>query len=417
MINKDSKYTAFGGLHLIHREVISKKLISFFNEHLPKRSSNAQYHFSDLILSRIYTCFSGGSCAEDINYLETTLAPLKKFSVPSADTLHYMEKELATPSQELFSKSGTSNKINSNDSLNRLLVSTARFLKVLTCDDKDYCLDFDHQFIPTEKHDTTYSYKNKRGYFPGVASINNTPVYVENRNGNCHVNFNQKDTLERSLSMLHEHGIYPCKARMDSGSYTKEVVDFLDGEKMMFYIRAEQSDTLLFNATLQDNWKEACINQNLYQTTSIEHPFGEKTHRVVCYRWKNKTGQTRMITGDDYNYLFILTNDKQTPEEQIIRFYNKRGNSERMFDIQNNDFNWKNLPYSFLEQNTVYLIIMAIANVVYQWILKIISSITKTVNEKSRLKRFTFRVICMVAKVTRSGRRQVVKLYSNNFSP
>ena len=124
-----------------------------------------------------------------------------------------------------------------------------------------------------------------------------------------------------------------------------------------------------------------------------------------------------MITGDDYNYLFILTNDKQTPEEQIIRFYNKRGNSERMFDIQNNDFNWKNLPYSFLEQNTVYLIIMAIANVVYQWILKIISSITKTVNEKSRLKRFTFRVICMVAKVTRSGRRQVVKLYSNNFSP
>ena len=32
-------------------------------------------------------------------------------------------------------------------------------------------VDFDHQFIPTEKHDTTYSYKKAFGYFPGVASV------------------------------------------------------------------------------------------------------------------------------------------------------------------------------------------------------------------------------------------------------
>ena len=42
-------------------------------------------------------------------------------------------------------------------------------------------------------------------------------------------------------------------------------------------------------------------------------------------------------------------------EEKAIEFYNKRGDSERVFDIQNNDFNWDSMPHSFLEQNTVYL--------------------------------------------------------------
>ena len=45
-----------------------------------------------------------------------------------------------------------------------------------------YILDFDHQFIPTEKYDTKYSYKNARGYFPGKATVfgiekNNQDVY------------------------------------------------------------------------------------------------------------------------------------------------------------------------------------------------------------------------------------------------
>jgi len=29
--------------------------------------------------------------------------------------------------------------------------------------------DFDHRFIPADKYDAQYSYKNKKGYFPDAA--------------------------------------------------------------------------------------------------------------------------------------------------------------------------------------------------------------------------------------------------------
>ena len=58
-----------------------------------------------------------------------------------------------------------------------------------------YDLDFDHEFIPTEKYDTKYSYKKERGYFLGIATIGEMLVGIENRNGNTNVRFHQKDTL------------------------------------------------------------------------------------------------------------------------------------------------------------------------------------------------------------------------------
>lgn len=45
----------------------------------------------------------------------------------------------------------------------------------------------DHEFIPTEKYDTKYSYKKERGYFPGIATIGEMLVAVENCDGNTNI--------------------------------------------------------------------------------------------------------------------------------------------------------------------------------------------------------------------------------------
>ncbi|MFV0248316.1 MAG: hypothetical protein ACK5H1_05095 [Tenacibaculum sp.] len=100
-------------------------------------------------------------------------------------------------------------------------------------------------------------------------------------------------------------------------------------------------------------------------------------------------------------------------DKQVIEFYNQRGASEKLFDIQNNDFNWNAMPHSFLDQNTVYLIIMGIAHIVYKWLLSIFSEIITGLSPKARLKQFIFRVITIVAKITQSGRQQVI-ITSNN---
>lgn len=409
----NTEITPFGGIHLVHQQVKAKKFPQLIADELGKRTPNATYSYSDLILSRCYTTFCGGDCAEDTGYMKDTFHHLKKLKVPSPDTILRMETELSTPAVELASEGGSKNKLNINEGLNRLLVKTALHLNVLNTGNEDYCLDFDHQFIPTEKYDAAHSYKMQRGYFPAVASIDNTPVYIENRNGNSQVKFNQLDTLQRTFALLGENGLNPARCRMDCGSYIKEVCDWLEKEGTKFYIRAEQSEKLLFEASLSEEWSKCTIGVNDYETCSIEHKFGKHTHRVVCYRWPNKTGQTSVITADANCYLFIITNDREWDEKTIIGFYNQRGDSERLFDIQNNDFNWKKMPYSFLEQNTVYLNIMAICHVLYKWLIDMFSKACTFLQAHHRLKKFTFRLICIAAKVIRTGRRQVVKLFTN----
>lgn len=43
------------------------------------------------------------------------------------------------------------------------------------------------------------------GYFPGIASINNYPVYIENRNGNSNVKYKQAETLKRAYLVNNTH--------------------------------------------------------------------------------------------------------------------------------------------------------------------------------------------------------------------
>jgi hypothetical protein len=71
-------------------------------------------------------------------------------------------------------------------------------------------VDFDHQFIPTEKHDATYSYKKAFGYFPGVASVGGVIVHVENRDGNTPVKFCQAETFKTWAV----HLPIPCRLRL-----------------------------------------------------------------------------------------------------------------------------------------------------------------------------------------------------------
>ena len=50
-------------------------------------------------------------------------------------------------------------------------------------------MDFDHQFIETEKYDAKMTYKKFTGYSPGVAVIGDLIVGIENRDGNANVRF------------------------------------------------------------------------------------------------------------------------------------------------------------------------------------------------------------------------------------
>ena len=66
-----------------------------------------------------------------------------------------------------------------------------------------------------------------------------------------------------------------------------------------------------------------------------------KSYRVVLYRYKDGQAEGTEFCDDEevkYRYFGIITNDEASSEEEIIRYFNKRGSIERVFDQMNNDF-------------------------------------------------------------------------------
>ena len=99
--------------------------------------------------------------------------------------------------------------------------------------------------------------------------------------------------------------------------------------------------------------------------------------------------------------------------KEIITFYNERGASEKNFDIQNNDFGWSHLPFSFMAENMVFMMVTAMLKNFYLYLVRHISEKVKPLKKTSRLKAFILHFVSVPAKWVRTGRQNVLNLYTN----
>ena len=104
---------------------------------------------------------------------------------------------------------------------------------------------------------------------------------------------------------------------------------------------------------------------------------------------------------------------KELTEKDIITFYNERGASEKNFDIQNNDFGWAHLPFSFMAENMVFMMVTAMLKNFYLYLVRHISEKVKPLKKTSRLKAFILHFVSVPAKWVRTGRQNVLNLYTN----
>ena len=118
--------------------------------------------------------------------------------------------------------------------------------------------------------------------------------------------------------------------------------------------------------------------------------------------------------GDIYVYRAILTNEWDMTEEEVIHFYNQRGAKEKVFDQMDNDFGWHNLPKGLLRENTVFLLLTAMLRNFYRLLLMNDALRAFGVWCTTRMKAFTAKVVTVVARWTRGGRRDILTLYTGN---
>lgn len=424
VINSLEKITSFGGFNFVFQAFHKSRLSNLIDNELGKRTIKQGFSYSDIFLNHLAIFFNGGDCTEDINeHLRAPMKTIRDMQVCSADTILRGIKELAVANQVLeHPESKVCHEFNINIKLNKLLVKSLLISGQLDQRHK-YVLDYDNLILPTEKLDAARTYKKTSGYQPGVASIDNLPVFIEGRNGNSQARFKQDETLKRVFTNLTGNGIKIGKFRADSASFQNEVIELVEQNSDFFYIRSNTSLKMqqLLATIPKDSWEKICLRKQEMEVSELSSYSllgSKKSYRLVISRIPREDQQINLFTGEAYIYRGILTNDTESSPKEVIAFYNQRGESERLFDVMNNDFGWAHLPCSYLSENTVYMIITALYSNFYRYIITSFSEKLKWLKPTFRLKKFIFRFIAIAAKWIKTGRRYVLKLYTQkDYSP
>ena len=413
--NYKTSVNPFSGNSLVNHHFNKSGMSQLIDNELGMRVKYTGYQYSEIFrnLSNIY--LSGGDVIEDINtHFGEYLKSIPGNNVPSADTILRAFKELTTENTVYTSDSGLSYNFNINNKLNRLNIRSLKLTHQLKVG-KSYDFDYDNQINANNKWNAKNTYKKNKGYLPGIATIGNKIVAIENRDGNANVKFKQEDTLERFYTLLESEEITINRSRMDAGSYSKKIIDVVDKHSKLFYIRANKSANLFEQINNITNWKTVEINYKNYEVASITFTqfYKNRNYRLVIMREKGADNQLDMFTQDNYIYRSILTNDHQGTEKEIIEYYNARGASEKIFDEMNNDFGWKHLPFSFLNENCSFMIITAMIKNFYNYFIAMVAEKFDNINPTTRVKRFVFRFITVAGRWVYQGREWILKLYTN----
>ena len=266
------------------------------------------------------------------------------------------------------------------------LVSTGELKEI-----EEYDVDFDHQFLETEKYDAKPTYKKFLGYRPGVYVIGDKIVYIENSDGNTNVRFHQADTHKRFFALLESQNIRVNRFRADCGC-----------------------SSLYNDIFALRGWKTEEINGIQFELNSIlVEKWEGKCYRLVIQRQRRNSGDLDLWEGE-YTYRCILTNDYKSSTRDIVEFYNLRGGKERIFDDMNNGFGWSRLPKSFMAENTVFLLLTALIHNFYKTIMSRLDTKAFGLKKTSRIKAFVFRFISVPAKWIMTARQYVLNIYTEN---
>src|SRR5690606_22048981 len=231
--------------------------------------------------------------------------------------------------------------------------------------------------------------------------------------------------IYRMFTLLKEQQIKIDSFRADGASYQFEIVDLVSQNADKFYLRACMSGALAKTISDIDNWEKVDLGNETGFRGEIEFtPFIRtlkrakqldrlKTYRLVVTKIERDDKQINMFTNEAYLYSAVLTNDYEKTKNEVAQFYNQRGAIEREFDVLKNDFGWNHLPFSKLEQNTVFLIFTAMCRNLYHYIITLFSKKFKHLKSNFRIKKFIFRFITIPAKWVRASRQYKLKIYGN----
>lgn len=421
------KVSPFAGFYFIVDALTRLGINSFISDHLPKRSANATYSYADIALSLFANCMLEGERLSDLVLIKEKFFAGQGFLIPSPDTVEYACQQLkpAVCVEQLMNQKGNiiEHQHCYSPLMNALLLSLAIKTGQLKTGSQGYTIDYDHMVLATDKQDARLSYKQVRGYHPGMAAIGRIPVFIQNHNGNTPARHQQKDSLALCFNQLAAQGIEIENFRADSASYQADVIELVDSSCKQFYIRMLDFKALrsTYGQMEETTWKTVQIGHEKVEVASLPYQpaKSEKTYRLVVTRRLKEDRQLDLETGTAYRYGAIITNDEVQSEQEVIQFYNLRGDAENTNRYMLNDFNLSHLPFMDMNTNTVYMYLMGYAAILFEWAKTVlvqnkVAAITTTM----RVKAVCFHYLSVAGEWVLKKGKQILKIYtSTTYKP
>lgn len=324
-------------------------------------------------------------------------------------------------------------------------------------------LDADGTIVASDaecKKGMNFAYNGLYGYHPLIVSLANTaePLFLVNRSGNRPSYEQAHIYLDKAVALCRRAGFRKILLRGDTDfSQTQHLDRWNNAGDIRFIFGYDAHDCLkaladdlpataysflerppryaIKTAPRQppERIKPEIVRERGYRTIHLlEEMVAEfdyrptachRSYRMIVVRKRLGIDEKQIRLFEEYRYFFYITNDWETPADEIVFLANDRCNQENLIAQLKGGVRALTTPVDTLESNWAYMVMASLA-----WSLKAWSALLVPVSprhaarheaEKRTLLRMEFATFCaaiiqMPCQIVRTGKRLIYRLLSWN---
>ena len=229
-------------------------------------------------------------------------------------------------------------------------------------------LDIDATGIEANKYDAKYTYKGFKGYMPIVGHIaeNGMVVYDDFREGNVPPAQDNYQFIIKCIDQLPKSKRL-AYLRADAASYQSKIIQYCDANNIYYTIGGEMSSSLRKEIEIieDDSWEEELDRYDIKtgrEITTLKWRISNYKGDILLVVTRSKLKNRNLFENDKYHYHIVATNMFDKNIQDILHFYQLRGEySENNIKELKHGFKANYMPSGKLEANATFFRIQTIA--------------------------------------------------------
>lgn len=229
------------------------------------------------------------------------------------------------------------------------------------------------------------------------------------RSGDTYTSNGAAEMIKEIMSYLKDEGL-EITFRMDSGYFDDKILDTIESFGCTYVIKGKEYPTLVAQVT--DQSVVFVTGEEGRETTEITIALNtwDKARRFVVSRIlkdEKDRKQLSFLEGEEYDYFFFVTNKTELSSEEVVLFYEKRGNCENYIKEAKYDMTVGHLLLqSFWANESIFQLMM----MAYNLFLLFKMDFAKETEYRQQIKTFRLKYIFLAGKIIRTDRGVVMKL-------